>query len=440
MLTLDANQQTDGQSRRESVQQGLGFEIQHRRFPDNLTTDSHPDDHTMPLSAMNHAKRVLPDYQGGSLLNLTSSLVAARGGTAPHPLLRDLDSERIGRCRNIVLLLLDGLGHEFLRNHGADSILASHARGHMTSVFPSTTTTAITTLLTGLSPREHALTGWFSYWKSLDDVIAVLPFQRRRGRKSLSQDIADPAAFYDHPTLFDRLETESHIVIPANLAYSPYNASHSGTATIHPFAGYPELFKHLARLLREPEQKYIYAYWPGIDHLAHEHGTSSAKVKSHFHAVDRACADLIAAAKGSDTTLIVTGDHGLIDVSPQNHTDLGRLPELQKHLAQPLCGERRVAYCHLREAGSDAFVSAAGDILGERFLPRSSRELVEEGWFGPGVSHPELLSRIGDVTLLAQDDASIKDWLPGERRYWHIGSHGGTSSEEMYIPLIVADL
>ena len=113
-------------------------------------------------------------------------------------------------------------------------------------------------------------------------------------------------------------------------------------------------------------------------------GTPSAGDRLLATRLGTACADLIAAAKGSDTALIVTGDHGLIDVSPQNHTDLGRLPELQEHLAQPLCGERRVAYCHLREAGSDAFVSAAGDILGERFLPRSSRELVEEGWFGPG--------------------------------------------------------
>ncbi len=392
------------------------------------------------MSAENHTEPVLPDYKGGSLLNLTSSLIAARGGHGPHAALRDLDSEHIGRSRNIVLLLLDGLGHEFLRSHGADSTLARHTRGRMTSVFPSTTTTAITTLLTGQSPREHALTGWFSYWQSLDDVIAVLPFQRRRGRKSLSGEIADPASFYAHPSLFDRLETESHIVIPANLAFSPYNASHSGAATIHPYTGFPALFKQLSRLVRQPEQKYIYGYWPGIDHLAHEHGASSARVRSHFHAIDRACADLIEAARGSDTTLIVTGDHGLIDVSPDKHIDLGRLPELQRHLAQPLCGERRVAYCHLQETDSAGFVSAAGDMLGEQFLPRPSRELVEEGWFGPGTSHPELLSRIGDVTLLAQDDASIKDWLPGERRYWHIASHGGTSAAEMYIPLIVTEL
>ncbi len=392
------------------------------------------------MSAAIHPQPVLPDYEGGSLLNLTSSVIAARGGKSPHASLRDLDSERIGRSRNVVLLLLDGLGHEFLNHHGADSTLASHARGHMTSVFPSTTTTAITTLLTGQSPREHALTGWFSYWQSLDDVIAVLPFQRRRGRKSLSADIADPAGFYNHPSLFDRLETESHIVIPGNLAHSPYNASHSGAATIHPFAGYPALFKQLARLVREPAQKYIYAYWPGIDHLAHQYGTCSARVRSHFDAIDRACADLIAAAKGSDTTLIVTGDHGLIDVSPDNHIDLGRLPQLHRHLAQPLCGERRVAYCHLHETDTEGFVSAATDILGEHFQPRSSRKLIEEGWFGPGASHPELLSRIGDVTLLAQGDASIKDWLPGEKRYWHIASHGGTSTAEMYIPLIVIDL
>lgn len=393
----------------------------------------------MSTAEANLPEPALPDYTGGSLLNLTASIVAARGGQAIHPLLRDLDTAALSGTRNIVLLLLDGLGLEFLEAQPAGNCLAANLRSGMTSVFPSTTTTAITTLLTGLSPREHGLMGWFSYWRSLDDVIAVLPFQRRRDRRSLSVDVPDPVAFFDHESLFDRLDTAGHVVVPANLAHSPYNASHSGDATIHPYKNVSGLFRHIARLVREPEQKYVYAYWPGIDHLAHEHGAASASVKSHFAAIDAACAELVAAIKGSDTTLIVTGDHGLIDVSSQMHIDLGSHVALQRRLSQPLCGERRVAYCHVRDGAADEFIAAAAGPFGDRFTFRRSHELIQDGWFGPGESHPELLSRIGDVTLLANGDASIKDWLPGERRYWHIASHGGTSSAEMYIPLIVVD-
>ena len=393
----------------------------------------------MPTSEANLYKPALPDYAGGSLLNLTASIISARGGQANHPVLRDLDTAALGRRRNIVLLLLDGLGLEFLQAQPAGQCLAANIRSRMTSVFPSTTTTAITTLLTGLAPREHGLMGWFSYWRSLDDVIAVLPFQRRRDRRSLSPDVPNPAAFYDHESLFDLLATAGHVVVPAHLAHSPFNASHSGGAAIHPYKDVSGLFRHVDRLVREPEQKYVYAYWPGIDHLAHEHGVASASVKTHFAAIDAACAELVSAIKGTDTTLIVTGDHGLIDVSVQKHIDLGNHTALQKRLSQPLCGERRVAYCHVRDGAADEFIAAAAQPLGDRFAFRKSRDLVRDGWFGPGESHPELLSRIGDVTLLANGDASIKDWLPGERRYWHIASHGGTSPAEMYIPLIVFD-
>ncbi len=382
---------------------------------------------------------VLPDYDGGSLLNLTSSVLVARGGQAGHPLLRDLDSDRLARYRNVVLLLLDGLGHRFLLDQGNSGSLAGHLRTRMTSVFPSTTSTAVTTLLTALAPREHALTGWFSYWPGLDDVIAVLPFQRRRDRESLSLEIDDPGRFYGNESLFDRIETAGHVVIPGNLAFSPYNASHCGGATIHPYRRFQELFAQVATLVREPEEKYVYAYWPGIDHLAHEHGAGSDKVRAHFHEIDKACGELIDAIDGSDTLLIVTGDHGLIDVSPQNHTNLARHPDLQRLLAKPLCGERRVAYCHLLRDRHDEFVAAASALLGDRFSLRTSRELVEQGWYGPGRSHPELLARLGDIVLLARGDASIKDWLPGERRYWHVASHGGTSPEEMYVPLIVVE-
>ena len=74
--------------------------------------------------------------------------------------------------------------------------------------------------------------------------------------------------------------------------------------------------------------------------------------------------------------------------------------------------------------------------LGDRADVRPSRELVEEGWFGPGAPHPSFAERIGDVALVMRGNYTVKDWTPGEARYLHLGNHGGTSESEMMIPLI----
>jgi hypothetical protein len=100
-----------------------------------------------------------------------------------------------------------------------------------------------------------------------------------------------------------------------------------------------------------------------------------------------------------------------------------------------LCGERRVAYCHVHDA--PLFIQKARDWLGERAEVMPSRALVDEGWFGPGAPHPRFAERIGDVALVMRGRYAVKDWTPGESRHLHIGNHGGTSEDEMLIPLIM---
>jgi hypothetical protein len=68
---------------------------------------------------------------------------------------------------------------------------------------------------------------------------------------------------------------------------------------------------------------------------------------------------------------------------------------------------------------------------------RRSQELVDQGWFGPGEPHPRFAERVGDVALVMNGYFTVKDWTPGEARHLHIGNHGGTTADEMMIPLIV---
>ena len=120
----------------------------------------------------NNLQRVLPDYAGGSLLNLIASCAASRGAVALHPGLYALPASEIADARNLVLLLIDGLGYNYLIGKGAGSFMASRLEGRMTSVFPSTTASAITTTFTGLAPAEHGLTGWFTWFAEANTIAA----------------------------------------------------------------------------------------------------------------------------------------------------------------------------------------------------------------------------------------------------------------------------
>src|SRR5919205_4341991 len=142
-----------------------------------------------------------PDYAGGSLVNLVATLVAPRGGKALHEPLRGftLDAD-VG---NVVLLIIDGLGDNYLRRHGAGSELARRRKRALTSVFPSTTASAITTSYTGCTPLEHGLTGWFTYFGEAACVCAALPFKSRGDMLPLSVRGVKAQDVYLSPTLFE---------------------------------------------------------------------------------------------------------------------------------------------------------------------------------------------------------------------------------------------
>lgn len=379
-----------------------------------------------------------PDYHGGSIVNLMASIVLALGGEeSRYPPLRMLDPARLA-SRNIVLVVIDGLGHDNLKLHGANGALARHVEDRLTSVFPATTATAVTTFLTGTAPQQHGVTGWFTYFRELGSVIAVLPFRPRYGGPPLTIRAQD---LFQHTPVFDRLRARSHVVAPERIIHSAYNVAHQGVARLRPFAKLADMFHAVNQIVRaSTERTYVYAYWPEFDRLAHEHGCASREAVMHLGDIDRAFASFLHSVAGSDTTVIVTADHGFIDARPDQLIELDVHPRLARTLVLPLCGERRAAFCYVHAGQRQEFVNYVEAHLAEHADLHDSATLVESGYFGLGPPHPQLHERIGDYTLVMKHDAAIKDWLLGEERHVHVGVHGGASAAEMYVPLIVAQV
>ena len=382
---------------------------------------------------------ILPDYDGGSLVNLMSSITTALGGTSPYPPLTALPPANLSSARHLVLLVVDGLGLEYLL--GRDSALRRHLQGHLTSVFPSTTASAIPTFLTGLAPQQHGLTGWNMYFREIGAIAAPLPFRVRAGRHSLRDAGVTPADLFGLTPLFNRLPLPCHVVSPRHIIHSDFNVALSGRAKRHGYETLEEMFALIAGLLRiSAPRSYVHAYWPQLDSLAHEHGIHSAEVADAFAALDAAFAQLVDVARSNDSLVIVTADHGFIDTSAEQTIDLDDHPALRESLLLPLCGEPRAAYAYVRAGREAAFQDTIHERLADRVQLFKSEDVVRQGWLGPGEPHPALRDRLGDFVLIPRGNSILRDWLKGEERHTHIGVHGGLSAAEMIVPLVVAPL
>ena len=380
-----------------------------------------------------------PDYAGGGFVNLIASIAAGCGGEPRHPELRLLPAAEAAGARNVVLAIIDGLGDNYLRTHGARGVLARHRRGAISAVFPSTTASAITTSFTGATPYEHGLTGWFTYFGAAGCVAAPLPFRSRGDNLPLAARGISGSHLFSGSSVFDSIGVRGIVVTHRSIVDSTYNLHYCGRAERIPYADLQGFVTQTEAAVKSgPERKFVYTYWPEFDTLAHRHGVASPEVHSQFERIDAAFAELAKRLSGTDTLLVATADHGFLDSTGSASLTLEDSPGLAGMLRFPLCGERRAAFCHVQEGRVPEFSARARDWLGGRAEVRNSAELAEEGWFGTGQPHPRLAERIGDVTLLMTGCYTVKDWTPGEPHHLHIGNHGGTSEDEMRIPLVVA--
>jgi hypothetical protein len=394
---------------------------------------------------LNHFVR--PDYTGGGLLNLMASLADALGAPTVYPPLAHrfgIDAADLRDYRRIVLIVVDGMG-DALVNESATPHLHAHRVGRLTSVFPSTTASAVTALLTALAPAQHGLTGWHMWFAEIDRILSVLPLlPRARAPGEARAAPTAPEKLFTHEPLSARSRRKCFSLAPQDIVDSPFNLYHTRGATCSAYPALPEFFQALTLSLAGSgaQPSYTYAYLPDLDHLMHEVGPQDPAVRVMLGRIDRGFGALLGRLKGGDTTVIVTADHGFCSAPPEKFIELDNQPELAAMLTRPLCGERRVAFAYVKPERRGDFLALMAERFADACTVIPTADFIAEGWFGPATSalkaHPQLASRAGDYVLLMHENWTIKDWMPGERRHVQLGVHGGASADEMWTPLIVA--
>lgn len=382
----------------------------------------------------------LPDYDGGSIVNLMSSIGRRFGRDAgDYPPLAVLDPERLAAAQRVALVVIDGLGDELLSFLDRQHTLLPLRAGSMTSVYPPTTATAVTTFMSGQAPQQHGLTGWFMHFRALGAVAAVLPFMPRNGAAPFTTGGISPSTVIDAESFCESIDADAACLLPADLAESDFSRLLGRGARRDGYRDLDEFAAAMRRFIRgDAGADYLYAYWPRLDTLSHLRGPASDDVAGHFAELAPALAALAAAAAASGTLLIVTADHGFIATSAAERIDVEEHPAFAAMLSLPLCGEPRSAYAYVRpDAVQDAQAYLAAE-LAHAITVHDAAALIADGWFGRGVPHAELRARIGDLVLCMNDRYTLRDQVAGERDIAFAGVHGGTSRAEQIVPLLLA--
>ncbi|MEB4208700.1 alkaline phosphatase family protein [Mycobacterium sp. 94-17] len=342
-------------------------------------------------------------------------------------------TERAGRIDRVLVVLVDGMGWHLLPELAGDAPLLAPAlagaAGRLTRLdctFPSTTPTSLVSLGTGALPGEHGILGFTLRVPGTDRVLNHVRWR----------DDPPPAAWQPVPTWFERLHragVRARAVLPAPFVGSGLTEAAYRGAEIQPAHPGDDYALLVADELRAAPGL-VYGYTAELDTAAHVFGIGSEAWHSAAANVDALLSRLLDALP-ANATLLVTADHGGINVAPGSRIDLDADPRLAAGI-RVVAGEPRVRYLHTEPGAAGDVRAAWGELLDGRATVCSREQAVATGMFGP-VSAPHA-ERLGDVIVVCSGDAAVLATAhePAETARL-VGFHGGGSAAEMAIPLLV---
>jgi predicted AlkP superfamily pyrophosphatase or phosphodiesterase len=361
---------------------------------------------------------ILPDYtRCGS--NLAASIATDFGLIPAHASLPELDLYLKRGYRNVVLLLLDGLGMTTLAETLPRGFLMERRAAELSAVFPSTTTAAATSLRSGKNPCEHGWLGWTMYFHQIGKSVDIFP--------NNTQFLREQAAAFHAAETFLPYEDLTALISEGGSATGTAISAHDAVYANN----MPVLKERIRETCLKPGRHFVYAYLGEPDTMMHKTGIHSRETEIVLQTLDvqtRSLADSLP----DNTLLVVTADHGLVDTKPLLMEDH---PILDAMLLRPPVLEPRAAALYVKEGDKAGFPDAFHEAYGESFILIQSGEAIKNALFGTGRAIRDLPLYLGDyLAISAGEYALYQKW----EHCRLIGMHAGLTAREMRVPLIIA--
>lgn len=356
---------------------------------------------------------VYPDYGGACV----TRVVAASMGTGDRSLLPE--PARDASC--IVLLVLDGLGfNELQRQRHAMPELAAMASTTITTVVPSTTASALPSITTGAAPGTHGIVGY--RLREHGEILNVLHWTVAHGRPPEPATIQAVRPFHGRPV---------PAVTRSQFFGSGFTTAHLRGARMFGWYTTSTLVQR-CRVLAAAGEPFVYAYYDGIDAVAHTRGLHDAFYNAEIAFADRLVGEFLDALPPR-AALVITADHGQIELTPEGWVSMSDFePLVEAHT-----GDARFRFLHARAGAAGELLDAARACCTDRAWVFSRDELLASGILGSARVSDIVAARIGDVVLAARDALAFADpAFPDEMRLKT--GHGSMTADEMLVPLLAA--
>jgi len=375
--------------------------------------------HLMVKDGLMQPVPVIPDYSGANLTGIIPGCLLGTSGRRPNWFPQPLqDAERI------VLLVIDGLGYEQLQRHAHIAPnLMSLVGGSITTIAPSTTASALTSLVTGASPAEHGIVGYrmdmgdsimnsLRWWSDTRDLRKVHP----------------PASVQPIPPF---VGMTIPVVSRAELEGSAFTEAHLRGSRPCGWRAASSIVAQCASLISSGE-KFVYAYYDGVDKIAHERGFGA------YYDAEIAATDWLVGALlntlPSGTTLAITADHGQVQVDD----NVVHLSDDIKATLHHQSGEGRFRWLHAKRGQESDLLQIATDLYSDIAWIASRDQVVEEAWLGPargGRIADQVKRRLGDVALVPFTATTFDDPLDSGP-FSLVCRHGSLTADEMFVPFL----
>jgi hypothetical protein len=373
---------------------------------------------------------VFPKYGSASLADILPSAGAVLGVPGPDPLglVPGMDG-----VRRIAVLLIDGLGWHQLPIAAPHAptlaqLAADPAARDLTAGFPSTTPTSLVTVGTGVPPGQHGIVGFFLNVPGSDRILNHIRWDNE----------PDPRQWQPVEPVFARFAAAgvaTTVVSEPEFVDTGLTVAAFRGARYHGASGPDRIAAGVLSALRASPRALVYGYYGNVDKTGHARGVDSLEWRAAVTEVDR-LVRMIAEGLPSDAALLVTADHGQLNVPAQRRFDLALDQRLRDGVAI-VAGEPRVRYLHVQPGARDDVIAAWRAVLGPAAWVVPREEAVAAGWYGGSVA-PQHLARIGDVVAVCREDYVIlaNGYEPATINSM-IAFHGSSTPLEMAIPLLV---